>query len=123
MQDDANSTSAPIITVCTSGSPVGQAAAGGAGLLPGQAVLDERIAYLMEQQLPASAIPVCREAVAACPSGAPPASAGPEYLAARRAAMPAALLQAERRFAGGLMTSGSFTMMAAGGVDFLQTNG
>merc|ERR1719421_2509648 len=115
MQDDANSTSAPIITVCTSGSPVGQAAAGGAGVLPGQAVLDERIAYLMEQQLPASAIPVCREAVAACPSGAPPASAGPEYLAARQQAMAStgtALLRKaqavkvpRRKFTGALMTS------------------
>lgn len=173
MQDDAKQPAQEIITVCTSESPVGtiSAQAGGSailptgcvkrefritevtgqepGLAPGQVVLDERIQYLMEQQVPAGAIPICVETVTSCPNGVPVASAGQEYLDARAAAMPAALL-AHRvnqsaglpppgdskpvdqapgiallkkarqdsnfaRFQGALMTSGSFTMMAANG--------
>merc|ERR1719359_1816619 len=81
LQDDAAQPAAPIVTVCTSASPVGQVAGASASTVPvecikrefrvteitgeeagvpaGEAVLDERIQYLMAQQLPASAIPVC----------------------------------------------------------------
>lgn len=114
MQDDAKQPAEEIITVCTSESPVGTISeqAGGSailptncvkrefrisevtgqepGLAPGQVVLDQRIAYLMEQQVPAGAIPICVETVTSCPSGIPVASAGQEYLDARRMAMEAA---------------------------------
>jgi len=167
MQDDATQPAQEIITVCTSESPVGliSAQAGGAailptscmkrefritevtgeepGLSPGQVVLDERIKYLMEQQVPAGAIPICVETVTSCENGAPVASAGQEYLDARAAAMPAALVarranqstglahggkpgnqgvallrkakQDNGGFFSALQTSGSFTMMQAGG--------
>lgn len=176
MQDDAVQPAEPIITVCTSASPVRAAAGGGAAIapvecvkreftipevtgvapvapmvltsgnatqlpgstpapLPGEVVLDERIKFLMESGLPASAIPICKEEVTACPNGMPPASASPEYLAAREGGVvpsPAApattgagmagtgmsFLRKDRRgykrkFGGALMTSGSFTMMAS----------
>jgi len=163
MQDDAKQPAEEIITVCTSESPVGTISeqAGGSailptncvkrefrisevtgqepGLAPGQVVLDQRIAYLMEQQVPAGAIPICVETVTSCPGGVPVASAGQEYLDARRAAMEAAagpavlvarranestpvgkpvdqiafLKKAGNVFGGALLTSGSFTMMAS----------
>jgi len=117
MQDDATQANLKILTLCGAGSPVGTVAqgAGGSAILPaecvkrmftvpeittelngvkpGTLVLNERIQYLMDQQLPPSAIPICTEEVSMCPAtvgmpnGYPPASAGPEYLAKRQQGM------------------------------------
>lgn len=57
----------------------------GLPLAPGQTVLDERIAFLVAQGIPAADIPTCKAEIATCPigtpkAGSPPNSAGQDAL-------------------------------------------
>jgi hypothetical protein len=98
-------------------------------LLPGQVIFDERIRFLIRQGIPASSIPTCSEAVdGTCPTGTPkarqePNSAGNKMLKALgKARKKKSFLQDKMDtddafgFGGGLVTSGSFSMMASGGM-------
>lgn len=84
----------------------------------GNPVLNARIDFLQQQGLPLSAIPLCTETVGAtCPCNSkPPSSAGQEFLGERMKDTNVTMMLQKKKFGGALMTSGSFTMMASGGM-------
>ena len=89
------------------------------GLQPGEIVLRERLLYFASQQIPMTSVPKCEKEVTSCSDGKKPTSVQSAWLekAEVQPVQSAGLLVqvAAGNFHGALMTSGSFTMMAAGG--------
>lgn len=92
---------------------------------PGEQVLNVRIAFLMNQDIPANSIPTCKETVKKCSDGSSPASASQSTLdtlagvglldinSIKDDNFVSSLIESDGFFSA-LMTSGSFMMMQAG---------
>jgi len=103
---------------------------GGDGIVPGEIFLRARILFFIKQGIPGDKIPTCAGEVQSCSNGLPPTTVAAEWIDATQKSDSASLLLLRRSrdtnmtsdsagsFAGTLMTSGSFTMMAAGGANF-----
>lgn len=86
------------------------------GLQPGEIVLRERLLYFARQQIPMSSVPKCEKMVTSCSDGKKPTTVQSAWLEQQVQPRGGLLVQmAAGNFHGALMTSGSFTMMAAGG--------
>jgi hypothetical protein len=93
------------------------------GLQPGEIILRTRLLYFADQQIPMGSVPTCQKEVASCPDGQKPTIVQPAWLENAkakkqrqgRAASGGLLVQvaAGNMFAGALLTSGSYTMMAS----------
>lgn len=87
------------------------------GLQPGEIVLRTRLLYFANQQIPISSVPKCENEVAWCSDGKKPTTVQPAWLKKVQAdGLPRGVIvqvAAGNMFAGALLTSGSFTMMAS----------
>jgi len=91
---------------------------GNAEFAPGEVVLRERLEYFAKQQMPMANVPTCASEVASCANGRTVTTVNQAWIDDYEKG--ALLLQEEgittRGVNAALLTSGSFTMMAGGGL-------